>query len=95
MEYIPHNTTAKPICMEVIGLTVPAKSRFSRPLTFDELQRVHTCGVNYEGIVLEPVAMEAGASASAKATAVALEGAMAPQEDSASPRRGRKKSEGE
>ncbi len=89
MEYIPHNTTDKPIKMEVIGLTVPAKSHLNRPLTFDELQRVNMCGVNYVGIVLEPVIMEAGSSGPAKQEAVSS--GMAQDDSASSLRRGRKK----
>ena len=95
MERIPRNTTDKPIKMEVIGITVPAKSRYSRPLSFDELHRVNTCGVNYEGIVLEPVVMEAaGSSGPAKQEAAGPQG-LVTDESVASSRRGRRKFEAE
>lgn len=90
MQYVPRNTTDKPITMGAIGVTVPAKSRFNRPLTFDELERVNTCGTSYEGIVLEPVLMEeAGSSGPAKENA----GSSGPaySEESALPKRGRKR----
>ena len=91
MQYIPRNTTAKPITMEVVGIIVPAKSRFNRPLTWDELQRVNTCGVNYEGIVLEPVVSEADASAPAKPEAGSSGPVSNNFEESAASRRGRRK----
>lgn len=62
MDYFLKNTTGQPINCEAINVVIPAKSKMSRPLRMEEKRILDTCGITYDGLLLEPVLMEAGSS---------------------------------
>lgn len=47
-------------------MTIPAKGKSLRPLQMSEKRILDTCGITYEGLLLEPVLMEAGSSGPAQ-----------------------------
>lgn len=62
MDYVLKNLTDKPIRCEVLGVVIPAKGKMPRPLQMAEKNLLDTCGITYDGLLLEPVLMEAGSS---------------------------------
>lgn len=66
MDYVLKNLTDKPIRCEVLGVVIPAKGKMPRPLQMAEKNLLDTCGITYDGLLLEPVLMEAGSSGLAK-----------------------------
>lgn len=88
MEYILKNLTDKPIRCEVLNVVIPAMSRMPRPLQLAEKNILDTCGITYEGLLLEPVLMESSSNELESEGAAVL--TVAPEETLAQKRAGRK-----
>lgn len=94
MDYFLRNLTDKPIRCDVINVVIPARGRMPRPLQLAEKNILDTCGITYDGLLLEPVLIESGSSeleTRGVAAAEVVEAVVAlPEETLALKRAGRK-----